>query len=84
MSNLPQFLFQTFAHPDQAAHGRQVHYTPARDIADWLLQARGEVRTAELVYSAHLEAYFYRCEHPADRAVQEEFGFILQPSTARY
>ncbi|MBW4700108.1 MAG: hypothetical protein KME03_19835 [Aphanocapsa lilacina HA4352-LM1] len=84
MANLPEFLFKTFENPDAAGHGRRVTYTPAADIADWLLAATGEAHLAELVYSAHLQAYFYRCEDARDRAVQEEFGLVLQPSRARY
>ncbi|WP_287128298.1 hypothetical protein [Candidatus Cyanaurora vandensis] len=84
MANLPEFLFKTFKNPDTAGYGRRVNYTPAANIADWLLAATGEVHLAELVYSSSLQAYFYRCEDPQDRAVQEEFGLVLQPSRARY
>lgn len=84
MANLPEFLFKTFASPDAAGKGRLVNYTPAANITDWLLAATGEVHCAELVYSACLQAYFYRCEDPQDRAVQEEFGLVLQPSRARF
>lgn len=84
MANLPEFLLKTFENPDNAEYGQRVTYTPAADIASWLLEATGEARLAELVYSAHLQAYFYRCEDPQDRSVQEEFGLVLQPSRARY
>ncbi len=84
MANLPAFLFETFKNPDEAAQGRRVTYTPALDISDWLLAATGAVHQAELVYSACLEAYFYLCEDPQDRAIQEEFGLVMQPSRARY
>ncbi len=84
MANLPAFLFKTFQNPEEAAQGRNVTYTPTANIADWLLAASGDAHCAELVYSACLQAYFYRCEDPQDRAVQEEFGLVLQPSRARY
>jgi hypothetical protein len=84
MTNLPAFLFKTFSTPDTTEHGRHVTYTPTGNIANWLLAGTGEVRCAELVYSAHLQAYFYRCEDAQDRAVQEEFGLVLQLSRARY
>jgi len=84
MANLPEFLFKTFKNPDEGEHGRRVTYTPTSNIADWFMVGAGEAHCAELVYSASLQAYFYCCEDPQDRAVQEEFGLVLQPSRARY
>jgi hypothetical protein len=84
MANLPEFLFKTFENLASAEYGRHVTYTPAADIANWLLASNGEARCAELVYSAHLQAYYYLCEDPQDRSVQEEFGLVLQPSRTRY
>jgi hypothetical protein len=84
MPNLPEFLFKTFKNPAEAEQGHWVTYTPTANIADWLLAGTGVVHCAELVYSAFLQGYFYRCEDPQDRALQEEFGLVLQPSRARY
>jgi len=84
MANLPEFLFKTFTNPEEGVYGRHVTYTPTASITDWILAASGEVHCAELVYSACLQAYFYCCQDPQDRAVQEEFGLVLQPSRARY
>jgi hypothetical protein len=84
MSNLPEFLFKTFENLAAAEYGQHVTYTPAPDIANWLLAATGEAHRAELVYSAHLQAYFYLCEDAQDRSVQEEFGMVMQPSRTRY
>lgn len=84
MTNLPEFLFKTFTSPDEGAYGRHVNYTPTASITDWILAATGQVHSAELVYSSVLQAYFYRCQDAEDRAIQEEFGLVLQPSRARY
>jgi hypothetical protein len=84
MANLPEFLFKTFENSAAAEYGQHVTYTPTSSISDWLLAAHSEVRCAELVYSAHLQAYFYLCEDQRDRSVQEEFGMVMQPSRTRY